>query len=75
MSRPPSICAANAAQSWAARTRMYTEAAFHGVFQSGYTGALAPMCIGSHYAVRTAALKEVGGLGPELAEDRFRPRW
>ena len=65
----PSICAANAAQSWAARTRMYTEAAFHGVFQSGYTGALAPMCIGSHYAVRTAALKEVGGLGPELAED------
>lgn len=65
----PSICAANAAQSWAARTRMYTEAAFHGVFQSGYTGALAPMCIGSHYAVRTAALREVGGLGPELAED------
>jgi cellulose synthase/poly-beta-1,6-N-acetylglucosamine synthase-like glycosyltransferase len=27
------------------------------------------MCIGSHYAVRTAALRESGGLGPELAED------
>jgi cellulose synthase/poly-beta-1,6-N-acetylglucosamine synthase-like glycosyltransferase len=27
------------------------------------------MCIGSHYAVRTAALKDSGGLGPELAED------
>ncbi|MBD3814718.1 MAG: glycosyltransferase, partial [Betaproteobacteria bacterium] len=65
----PSICAANADKSWAARTRLYFEAAFHGVFQAGYTGALAPMCIGSHYAVRTTALKEAGGLGPELAED------
>lgn len=65
----PSICAANAAQSWSARTRLYSEAAFHGVFQSGYTGLLTPMCIGSHYAVRTAALKQAGGLGPELAED------
>ena len=27
------------------------------------------MCIGSHYAVRTRALREIGGLGPELAED------
>ncbi len=65
----PSICAANADGSWAARTRLHTEAAFHGVFQSGYTAAFAPMCIGSHYAVRTAALQQVGGLGPELAED------
>lgn len=65
----PSICASNAAQSWSARTRLYSEAAFHGVFQSGYTGILTPMCIGSHYAVRTAALKQAGGLGPELAED------
>jgi len=65
----PSICNANAAESWAARTRLHVEAAFHGVFQTGYTGALAPMCIGSHYAVRTVALKEIGGLGPELAED------
>ncbi|MBW6506100.1 MAG: glycosyltransferase [Rhodobacteraceae bacterium] len=65
----PSICSANATQSWAARTRLHVEAAFHGVFQTGYTGALAPMCIGSHYAVRTAALSAIGGLGPELAED------
>lgn len=65
----PSICSSNADNSWAARARLHAEAAFHGVFQSGYTGALAPMCIGSHYAVRTAALQQVGGLGPELAED------
>jgi len=65
----PSICSNNAAQSWAARTRLYTEAAFHGIFQCGYTAVFTPMCIGSHYAVRTAALREVGGLGPELAED------
>lgn len=65
----PSVCAANAADSWAARTRLYKEAAFHGVFQAGYSAILTPMCIGSHYAVRTTALKEAGGLGPELAED------
>lgn len=65
----PSICSTNAPKSWVARARMDSEAAFHGVFQAGYTGALAPMCIGSHYIVRTAALREVGGLGPELAED------
>jgi cellulose synthase (UDP-forming) len=28
-----------------------------------------PVCIGSHYAVRTAALRQIGGVGPELAED------
>ncbi|MDA7430553.1 glycosyltransferase [Primorskyibacter aestuariivivens] len=65
----PSICANNADESWAARTRLHTEAGFHGVFQTGYASSLAPMCIGSHYAVRTCALREVGGLGPELAED------
>lgn len=65
----PSICARNAKESWVARTRLHTEAAFHGIFQAGYSGTMAPMCIGSHYAVRTKALKEVGGLGPELAED------
>lgn len=65
----PSICAANAGRSWAARTRMHTEALFHGIFQSGYTSGGASICIGSHYAVRTKALKEAGGLGPELAED------
>lgn len=65
----PSICSANARESWAARTRLYVESAFHGALQTGYTGVLAPMCIGSHYAVRTFALRTSGGLGPELAED------
>mgnify|MGYP000377353211 CR=1 FL=1 len=65
----PSICGRNADDSWAARTRLHTEAAFHGIFQAGYCGVMTPMCIGSHYAVRTAALRAVGGLGPELAED------
>lgn len=65
----PSVCANNERESWAARTRLYTESAFHGVFQCGYAGLATPMCIGSHYTVRTAALRAVGGLGPELAED------
>lgn len=65
----PSICDSNAAESWSARGRLYAEASMHGSLQAGYNGGLAPLCIGSHYAVRCAALKEVGGLGPELAED------
>lgn len=65
----PSICSSNAGTHWAARTRLDTEAAFHGVLQAGYSNGFAPMCIGSHYAVRTKALKQAGGLGPELAED------
>ena len=65
----PSICSRNATHSWAARSRLHTEAVFHGVVQAGYANGWAPMCIGSHYAVRTKALRAVGGLGPELAED------
>lgn len=65
----PSICDRNAAESWSARGRLYVEASMHGSLQAGYNGGYAPLCIGSHYAVRTAALKEIGGLGPELAED------
>ncbi len=65
----PSICSHNAENSWSARARLYSEAMFHGALQSGYSNGWAPMCIGSHYAVRTAALKDIGGLGPELAED------
>jgi cellulose synthase/poly-beta-1,6-N-acetylglucosamine synthase-like glycosyltransferase len=48
---------------------LYAEATLHGPLQAGYTNGWAPLCIGSHYAVRTKALKEIGGLGPELAED------
>lgn len=65
----PSICASNGSENWAARTRLHTEGGFHGILQSGYSNGFAPMCIGSHYAVRTKALRGVGGLGPELAED------
>ena len=65
----PSVCDANAGRSWAARGRLHREATFHGPFQLGHNGPLAPSCIGSHYAVRTAALRQIGGIGPELAED------
>ncbi|MDQ3239555.1 MAG: glycosyltransferase [bacterium] len=65
----PSICDSNAATSWSARSRLYAEATLHGPLQAGYSNGWAPLCIGSHYAVRTKALKEIGGLGPELAED------
>ena len=65
----PSICDNNANESWAARGRLFVEGMLHGPLQSGYTASGAPLCIGSHYAVRTRALREAGGLGPELAED------
>ena len=65
----PSICDRNASRSWAARGRLYAEATLHGPMQAGHSGGFAPSCIGSHYAVRTEALREIGGLGPELAED------
>jgi cellulose synthase (UDP-forming) len=65
----PSVCDANAGGSWAARSRLFREAGFQGPFQAGHAGGLAPTCIGSHYAVRTQALRQIGGIGPELAED------
>lgn len=65
----PSVCDANAAGSWAARGRLHKEATFHGPFQLGHNDRFAPACIGSHYAVRTQALRQIGGIGPELAED------
>lgn len=65
----PSVCDANAAGSWAARGRLHKEATFHGPFQLGHNDGFAPSCIGSHYAVRTQALRQIGGIGPELAED------
>lgn len=65
----PSICDSNKHKSWSARARLQAEAMFHGPIQSGSNDGWVPICIGSHYAVRTAALKRIGGLGPELAED------
>ena len=65
----PSMNDANIESSWISRGRIFMEATLHGSLQSGYNGHWTPMCIGSHYAVRTSALKDIGGLGPELAED------
>lgn len=65
----PSICDRNGATSWVARGRLYAESVLHGPLQLGLNNGFAPLCIGSHYALRTAALAEIGGLGPELAED------
>lgn len=65
----PSVCDANAKVSWSARGRLHREANFHGPVQLGHSRGLAPICIGSHYAVRTRAVRDIGGIGPELAED------
>lgn len=65
----PSVNDSNAAASWSARGRLHREATFHGPVQLGHSDGLAPSCIGSHYTVRTDALKTIGGVGPELAED------
>ncbi|MEJ5919528.1 glycosyltransferase family 2 protein [Corynebacterium sp. H78] len=65
----PSICDSNAEESWAARGRLHMESVFHGPFQASHNGGMLPISIGSHYAVRTSALKRAGGIGPELAED------
>jgi len=65
----PSVCDSNAAGSWSARGRLDREASFHGPIQAGHNNGMAPVCIGSHYAVRTQALAQIGGVGPELAED------
>jgi len=65
----PSVCDSNADRSWAARGRLHKEATFHGPFQLGFSDGFGPLCIGSHYAVRTEALRHIGGIGPDLAED------
>ena len=71
----PSICDANDEKGWTVKGRLFREATLHGPVQAGSNEGYAPVCIGSHYAVRTAALKEVGGLGPELAEDYTTTLW
>ncbi|WP_204105360.1 MULTISPECIES: glycosyltransferase family 2 protein [Spirulina sp. CCY15215] len=65
----PSICDANSHESWVVNARLFAEATMHGSLQAGYNDGWAPLCIGSHYAVRAQAVKDIGGLGPELAED------
>lgn len=65
----PSITNSNQKISWSARGRLHAESIMHGPLQAGYSLKYAPLCIGSHYAIRTKALFQIGGLGPELAED------
>jgi cellulose synthase/poly-beta-1,6-N-acetylglucosamine synthase-like glycosyltransferase len=71
----PSICDSNESEGWTVRGRLYREATLHGPMQAGANDGYAPVCIGSHYAVRTAALRDVGGIGPELAEDYSTTLW
>ncbi len=65
----PSMNDANYDESWAVRGRVNAETTFHGLMQAGYAADGCAMGIGSHYAVRTAALKAAGGPGPTRAED------
>jgi len=60
--------------SWISDARQTQEAFYYGPSQMSYSYDVdgqfhMPMMTGSHYAVRTSALKEVGGIGPELDED------
>ncbi|MCW2543726.1 MAG: hypothetical protein JWM40_1278 [Frankiales bacterium] len=71
----PSVCDANEGKGWTVKGRLHREASLHGPVQAGSNGGFAPLCIGSHYAVRTSALRDVGGLGPELAEDYATTLW
>jgi cellulose synthase (UDP-forming) len=65
----PSMNVGNTEHSWMARGRLFIESTLHGTMQAGCNEGWAPMCIGSHYAVRTTVLRDAGGPGPELAED------
>jgi len=55
--------------SWISDARRTQEAWYYGPSQMSYSYGNMPMMTGSHYAVRTSALKEIGGIGPELDED------
>lgn len=55
----PSICDKNRNDSWWVMPRAIVEATLHGILQAGYNGGWAPMAIGSHYAVRIEALKNL----------------
>lgn len=55
--------------SWISNARQTHEAWYYGPSQMSYSYDNMPMCTGSHYAVRTSALKDIGGIGPELDED------
>ena len=59
----------NKTGSWISNVRRTQEAWYYGPSQMSYSHNYMPMMTGSHYAVRTSALKDIGGIGPELDED------
>lgn len=68
----PSI---NRSGAWISEARQTQEAWYYGPSQMSYSlddrdgWFFMPMMTGSHYAVRTSALRKAGGIGPELDED------
>jgi cellulose synthase/poly-beta-1,6-N-acetylglucosamine synthase-like glycosyltransferase len=65
----PSICDTNASHSWAACGRLDKESSLHGPSQADCNDGFAPVRIGSHHAIRTPTIRQIGGIGSELAED------
>jgi cellulose synthase (UDP-forming) len=65
----PAIIDANTNESWTVKARNYWESTTHGPIQSGSQNGFAPVCFGSHYSVRIKALKQIGGIGEDVAED------
>ncbi|MEV4756274.1 hypothetical protein AB0J86_14330 [Micromonospora sp. NPDC049559] len=64
----PDVCDANTTNSWVARGRLHREAPRQGPVQLGHNQDCAPLAAGSHHAVRTRALRDIGGPGPERVE-------
>jgi cellulose synthase (UDP-forming) len=65
----PSITDGNLEDSWTVAARCNWESTTHGPIQSGSNLGFSPMMFGSHYTHRIKALKEIGGIAPEIAED------
>jgi cellulose synthase (UDP-forming) len=65
----PSITDGNLEDSWTVLARCHWESTTHGPIQSGSNLGFAPMMFGSHYTHRMTALKAIGGIAPEYAED------
>ena len=65
----PSITDGNTEDSWTVLARCHWESTMHGPIQSGCNNGFAPLMFGSHYTHRITALKDIGGIGPEIAED------
>jgi cellulose synthase (UDP-forming) len=65
----PSITDGNLESSWTVRARCYWESTNHGPIQSGAHSGFAPVMFGSHYSHRVIALRDIGGIAPEIAED------